>query len=168
MTLSELKSFPNASVMLWNELFEENQGSDEAYSMNVHESFMSEALEEARKAYARRGSTGGAVLVGAQGRSSAVGIMLPLPGAIRRPTPKFWSCVRRPGRPGTTAFREQRSMSLWNPAPCAWGQWCRRAYSGLVFGAPDPKAGALGGAVDLTKASGFQSLYRSNWWRSGG
>ena len=122
---------------------------------NVHESFMAMALEEAVKAWARAEVPVGAVLVGGQGEILSRGYNAPIAGSD--PTAHAEIVVLREAArimrnyrlPGTTLY-----VTL-EPCVMCFGAMVQARISKLVFGTPDPKAGALGGAVDLTKAAVF-------------
>jgi tRNA(adenine34) deaminase len=123
--------------------------------MNVHESFMSVALDEARKAYARVEVPVGAVLVGDQGEVLSRGHNAPI--ARCDPTAHAEVLVLRRAARAAGNYRLPGTTLYVTLEPCfmCLGAMVQARISVLVFGAPDPKAGVLGGAVDLTKASVF-------------
>ncbi len=123
--------------------------------MKVHESFMSMALEEARKAYARAEVPVGAVLVGDQGAVLSRGYNAPIAG--NDPTAHAEIVVLREAARRARNYRLPGTTLYVTLEPCIMclGAMVQARISVLVFGAPDPKAGVLGGAVDLTKASVF-------------
>jgi tRNA(adenine34) deaminase len=123
--------------------------------MSIHESFMAVALDEAREAYARAEVPVGAVLVGDQGEILSRGYNAPI--ARCDPTAHAEMVVLREAArvahnyrlPGTTLY-----VTL-EPCVMCLGAMMQARIGTLVFGASDPKGGALGGAVDLTKAAVF-------------
>jgi tRNA(adenine34) deaminase len=123
--------------------------------MNDHNSFMSMALEEAREAYARAEVPVGAVLVGDQGeilsrgRNAPISTCDPTAHAEIQALREAAAAIRNYRLPGTTLY-----VTL---EPCAMclGAMVQARIHRLVFGAPDPKTGVLGGAADLTKVSAF-------------
>jgi tRNA(adenine34) deaminase len=119
--------------------------------MNAHVSFMSVALEEARKAYARAEVPVGAVLVGDQGEILSRRYNAPM--SLCDPTAHAEILVLREAAMVTGNYRLPGCTLYVTLEPCAMclGAMVQARIRLLVFGAPDSKAGVLGGAVDLTK-----------------
>ena len=122
---------------------------------SVHESFMAMALDEARKACARTEVPVGAVLVGDQGKVLSRGYNAPI--AKSDPTAHAEIVVLRKAARAIRNYRLPGSTLYVTLEPCVMclGAIMQARVSLLVFGTPDPKSGALGGAVDLTKAAVF-------------
>jgi tRNA(adenine34) deaminase len=123
--------------------------------MNVNETFMSEALEEARKAYARAEVPVGAVLVGNDGQILSRGYNAPI--AMCDPTAHAEILVLREAARAARNYRLPGTTLYVTLEPCAMclAAMVQARIGVLVFGASDPKAGVLGGAVDLTKVMVF-------------
>jgi tRNA(adenine34) deaminase len=123
--------------------------------MTLHESFMAVALEEAREAYARAEVPVGAVLVDEQGEILSRGHNAPL--ALCDPTAHAEMVVLRRAARALRNYRLPGTTLYVTLEPCAmcFGAMMQARIRTLVFGASDAKAGVLGGAVDLTKASSF-------------
>jgi tRNA(adenine34) deaminase len=123
--------------------------------MNAHAVFMSEALDEARKAYARGEVPVGAVLVDERGeilsrRSNAlISLCDPTGHAEILVLREAGMLARNYRLPGATLY-----VTL-EPCTMCFGAMVLARIRLLVFGAPDPKAGVVGGAADLTKALVF-------------
>ncbi len=123
--------------------------------MERHQFYMYEAIEEARKAYARGEVPVGAVLVGAhgeilsRGHNASIARCDPTAHAEIVVLRKAARAVRNYRLPGTTLY-----VTL---EPCAMclGAMVQARIGTVVFGALDPKAGVLGGAADLTKVLVF-------------
>ena len=123
--------------------------------MNVNETFMSEALEEARKAYARAEVPVGAVLVGNDGQILSRRYNAPI--AMCDPTAHAEILVLREAARAARNYRLPGTTLYVTLEPCAMclAAMVQARIGVLVFGASDPKAGVLGGAVDLTKVMVF-------------
>jgi tRNA(adenine34) deaminase len=123
--------------------------------MNVNETFMSEALDEARKAYARAEVPVGAVLVGNDGQVLSRGYNAPI--ARCDPTAHAEILVLREAARAAQNYRLPGTALYVTLEPCAMclAAMVQARIGMLVFGASDPKAGVLGGAVDLTKVMVF-------------
>lgn len=116
---------------------------------------MYEAIEEARKAYARGEVPVGAVLVGAQGEILSRGYNAPI--ARCDPTAHAEIVVLREAARAVRNYRLPGTTLYVTLEPCAMclGAMVQARIGMLVFGTFDPKAGALGGAADLTKVLVF-------------
>lgn len=116
---------------------------------------MYEAIEEARKAYARGEVPVGAVLVGAQGKILSRGYNAPI--ARCDPTAHAEIVVLREAARAVRNYRLPGTTLYVTLEPCAMclGAMVQARIGMLVFGTFDPKAGALGGAADLTKVLVF-------------
>jgi tRNA(adenine34) deaminase len=119
--------------------------------MDCHHLYMSEAIEEARKAYALGEVPVGAVLVDAHGEIISRGGNAPI--AQCDPTAHAEIVVLREAARAVRNYRLPGATLYVTLEPCVMclGAMVQARIQGLVFGAPDPKAGALGGAADLTK-----------------
>jgi tRNA(adenine34) deaminase len=124
-------------------------------SASVDEGFMSEALDEARKAYAGAEVPVGAVLVGDHGQILSRGHNAPI--AMCDPTAHAEILVLREAARAIGNYRLTGTTLYVTLEPCAMclAAMVQARISRLVFGASDPKAGVLGGAVDLTKVIVF-------------
>lgn len=120
-----------------------------------HDYWMAMALDEARKAYEELEVPVGAVLVGDDGRVLAQAHNASV--HLCDPTAHAEILALRQGArvhgnyrlPGTTLY-----VTL-EPCPMCYGAMIHARVQTLVFGASDPRAGAVGSAVDLTKAPVF-------------
>ena len=123
--------------------------------MDRHPFYMYEAIEEARKAYARGEVPVGAVLVGAQGEILSRGYNAPI--ARCDPTAHAEIVVLREAARAVRNYRLPGTTLYVTLEPCAMclGAMVQARIGMLVFGTFDPKAGALGGAADLTKVLVF-------------
>jgi tRNA(adenine34) deaminase len=123
--------------------------------MNDHHSFMSMALEEARKAYAGAEVPVGAVLVGDKGEILSRGRNAPI--SMCDPTAHAEIQALREAAAATGNYRLPGTTLYVTLEPCTMclGAMVQARIHRLVFGAPDPKSGVLGGAADLTKVSAF-------------
>lgn len=120
-----------------------------------HDYFMGLSLEEADRAAERGEVPVGAVLVGRDGTVWARAHNLTLTHrdptahaemvAVRRAA----ALLRNHRLPGTLLY-----VTL-EPCPMCVGALIQARVDLLVFGAPDPKSGAAGGVVDLTKPRRF-------------
>jgi tRNA(adenine34) deaminase len=119
--------------------------------MDCHHLYMSEAIEEARKAYCRGEVPVGAVLVDAHGEIIGRGGNAPIGQCD--PTAHAEIVVLREAARALRNYRLPGATLYVTLEPCAMclGAMIQARIQGLVFGAGDPKAGALGGAADLTK-----------------
>ena len=123
--------------------------------MDAHNSFMSVAIEEAKKAYAAGEVPVGAVLVSDHGEILSRGYNSPI--SICDPTAHAEILVLREAAKAMGNYRLPGTTLYVTLEPCAMclGAMVHARIRMLVFGASDPKAGVLGGAVDLTKVSAF-------------
>ena len=123
--------------------------------MDAHNSFMSVAFEEAKKAYAKGEVPVGAVLVGSEGEILSRGHNSPI--SLCDPTAHAEILVLREAAKVVGNYRLPGTMLYVTLEPCAMclGAMVHARVRMLVFGASDPKAGVLGGAVDLTKVLAF-------------
>ena len=119
--------------------------------MDFHHLYMSEAIEEARKAYTHGEVPVGAVLVDAHGKIIGRGGNAPIGQCD--PTAHAEIVVLREAARAVRNYRLPGATLYVTLEPCVMclGAMVQARIRGLVFGAPDPKAGALGGAADLTK-----------------
>ena len=119
--------------------------------MDFHHLYMSEAIEEARKAYTHGEVPVGAVLVDAHGKIISRGGNAPIGQCD--PTAHAEIVVLREAARAVRNYRLPGATLYVTLEPCVMclGAMVQARIRGLVFGAPDPKAGALGGAADLTK-----------------
>jgi tRNA(adenine34) deaminase len=119
--------------------------------MDCHHHYMYEAIEEARKAYSRGEVPVGAVLVDAHGEIISRGGNAPIGQCD--PTAHAEIVVLREAARAVRNYRLPEATIYVTLEPCVMclGAMVQARIRGLVFGAPDPKAGALGGAADLTK-----------------
>ncbi len=119
--------------------------------MSMHESFMAVALEEAGEAYARAEVPVGAVLVGNRGEIVSRGYNAPIGRCD--PTAHAEIVVLREAARVSQNYRLPGTTLYVTLEPCAMclGAMMQARIRTLVFGAYDPKAGVLGGAVDLTR-----------------
>ena len=124
-------------------------------SINIHESFMAVALQEAGEAYARAEVPVGAVLVGDRGEILSRGYNAPI--ARCDPSAHAEMVVLREAAKSCRNYRLPGTTLYVTLEPCAmcFGAMIQARIRTLVFGASDPKAGVLGGVVDLTKVSAF-------------
>ena len=120
-----------------------------------HEYFMGLSLQEADRA-ARCGEVPvGAVLVGVDGtvwaRAHNLTVTARDPTAHAEVTALRRACalLRNHRLPGTVLY-----VTL-EPCPMCVGALILARVDAIVFGAPDPKSGAAGGVVDLTKPGCF-------------
>ena len=116
---------------------------------------MALALDQAREAYARDEVPVGAVLVGHRGEILGCGYNAPI--AKCDPTAHAEILVLREAARAARNYRLPGTTLYVTLEPCAMclGAMMQARICTLVFGAPDPKAGVLGGATDLTKVSVF-------------
>jgi tRNA(adenine34) deaminase len=123
--------------------------------MEGHHAFMSEAIEEARKGYARGEVPVGAVLVGSHGEILSRGYNAPIAGCD--PTAHAEIVVLREAAGVVRNYRLPGTTLYVTLEPCAMclGAMVQARISRLVFGAADPRTGALGGAADLTRVLAF-------------
>jgi tRNA(adenine34) deaminase len=123
--------------------------------VSEHDPFMAMALEEARKASARAEIPVGAVLVGdkgrilSRGRNAPISMCDPTAHAEIQALREAAAALHNYRLPGTTLY-----VTL-EPCTMCLGAMVQARILRLVFGAPDPKSGVLGGAADLTKLSAF-------------
>jgi tRNA(adenine34) deaminase len=123
--------------------------------MDVHRAFMFEALEEAGKAYARGEVPVGAVLVGGDGEILSRGYNAPISRCD--PTAHAEIVVMREAAGAMRNYRLPGTTLYVTLEPCVMclGAMMQGRIRRLVFGASDPKSGALGGVADLTKVLPF-------------
>lgn len=123
--------------------------------MERHQFYMYEAIEEARKAYARGEVPVGAVLVGIQGEILSRGYNAPI--ARCDPTAHAEIIVLREAARTARNYRLPGTTLYVTLEPCAMclGAMVQARIGTVIFGAFDPKAGVLGGAADLTKVLVF-------------
>ena len=123
--------------------------------MDAHNSFMSVAIEEAKKAYVRGEVPVGAVLVSGHGEILSRECNSPI--SLCDPTAHAEILVLREAAKAMGNYRLPGTTLYVTLEPCAMclGAMVQARIRMLVFGASDPKAGVLGGAVDLTKVTAF-------------
>jgi tRNA(adenine34) deaminase len=113
------------------------------------------AIEEALKAYNVSEVPVGAVLVAENGEVLARAHNLPI--STVDPTAHAEILAIRAASQRIGNYRLPQTQLYVTLEPCAMcvGAMLQARVRRLVFGAPDPKAGAAGSAVDLTKVEGF-------------
>lgn len=120
-----------------------------------HDYWMAMALDEARNAYEELEVPVGAVLVGdgeralAQAHNASVRLCDPTAHAEILALRQGARVLRNYRLPGTTLY-----VTL-EPCPMCYGAMIHARVQTLVFGASDPRAGAVGSVVDLTKVPVF-------------
>jgi tRNA(adenine34) deaminase len=123
--------------------------------MESHDPFMELALEEARAAFDRCEVPVGAVLVSSRGEILARAHNCPI--STRDPTAHAEVLVMRRAAAKTGNYRLTGSVVYVTLEPCAMciGAMLHARIGTLVFGAADPKTGAAGSVVDLTRVPSF-------------
>lgn len=127
--------------------------SDPVRSNDHH--FMGLALEEARKAYARSEVPVGAVLVAKSGEILARAHNAPI--ALFDPTAHAEILALRQASKLLGNYRLPGTVLYVTLEPCSMcvGAMLQARVRMLVFGAYDPKSGAAGSVLDLTKVQVF-------------
>ncbi|NLI82154.1 MAG: tRNA adenosine(34) deaminase TadA [Deltaproteobacteria bacterium] len=117
--------------------------------------YMGLALEEAARGYAQGEVPVGAVVVDTNGRVLSRAYNAPI--ACNDPTAHAEILAIRQAASELGNYRLTGSTLYvtLEPCPMCLGAMLHARLSKLVFGAPDPKWGAAGGVVDLTRVSGF-------------
>lgn len=117
--------------------------------------FMGLALEEARKAYERAEVPVGAVLVSAAREILARAHNMPV--CLNDPTAHAEILAIRAAAAGVGNYRLPGSSLYVTLEPCAMcvGAMLQARVRRLVFGARDPRTGAAGSVVDLTRVASF-------------
>ncbi len=113
------------------------------------------ALEEARKAFETAEVPVGAVLVDTAGQ--VLGRAHNMPVSSRDPTAHAEILAIRAASAAAGNYRLPETELFVTLEPCVMcvGAMLHARVRRLVFGAPDPKSGAAGSVVDLTKVSLF-------------
>lgn len=123
--------------------------------INSHGTFMGLALEEALKAYSYSEVPVGAVLLGRNGEilSRAHNASI----TLKDPTAHAEVLALRTAAKAVGNYRLPNTTLYVTLEPCAMciGAMLHARVATLVFGASDPKGGAAGSVVDLTKVSVF-------------
>ncbi len=117
--------------------------------------FMGLAVEEAKKAYELAEVPVGAVLVSSAGDVLAKAHNLPILSAD--PTAHAEILAIRKGAVAVANYRLPDTTLFVTLEPCAMcvGAMLHARIRRLVFGASDPKSGAAGSVVDLTRVASF-------------
>lgn len=120
-------------------------------AMEMHHHFMGLALEEAREAYARSEVPVGAVMVGAHGEILSRAHNAPV--ALHDPTAHAEVLALRLASRAMKNYRLPGTVLYVTLEPCIMcvGALVHARVETVVFGASDPKSGAVGSVVDLTK-----------------
>jgi len=120
-----------------------------------HDYFMGIALEEALAGREESEVPVGAVLASPGGEVLARGHNRPI--ALCDPTAHAEILVLRKAAAAAGNYRLPGSVLYVTLEPCAMcvGALLQARVRTLVFGAPDPKSGAAGSVVDLTKVDAF-------------
>lgn len=123
--------------------------------MPNHYYFMELALTEAKKARSSFEVPIGAVLVGPHGE--VLGRAHNAPISLNDPTAHAEVLALRQGCRALGNYRLPNTILYVTLEPCVMclGAMLQARIRMLVFGAPDPKSGAAGSVVDLTKVPGF-------------
>jgi tRNA(Arg) A34 adenosine deaminase TadA len=123
--------------------------------LDVHRFFMRLALDEALKAAEMGEVPVGAVLADGEGQLLASAHNRPIERCD--PTAHAEILVLREGALRLSNYRLPGAFLYVTLEPCAMcvGAMLHARVGTLVFGAPDPKSGAAGSVVDLTKVPSF-------------
>ncbi|MFZ2446789.1 MAG: tRNA adenosine(34) deaminase TadA [Syntrophobacteraceae bacterium] len=123
--------------------------------MNSDHFLMGLAIEEAEKAYSLAEVPVGAVLVDAAGRVLARAHNLPV--ASGDPTAHAEILAIRAASASLGNYRLPGTVlyATLEPCPMCVGAMLHARVSRLVFGAWDPRSGAAGSVVDLTRVASF-------------
>ena len=132
-----------------------NTGQKQVSQVYDHHFYMRQALEEARKAYEQGEIPVGAVLIGSDGAILSRGGNAPI--ARCDPTAHAEIVVLREAARAVGNYRLPGTTLYVTLEPCVMclGAMMQARVGRLVFGTGDPKAGALGGAADLTRVLVF-------------
>ncbi len=151
----ELKCFPIVQLLCYGSWPGTKSRATTGSFMVAHNSFMSLAIEEAKRAYARGEVPVGAVLVNGDGKIVSRAYNSPI--SVCDPTAHAEILVLREAAKAIGNYRLPGTTLYVTLEPCAMclGAMVHARIRMLVFGASDPKSGVLGGAVDLTKAAPF-------------
>lgn len=131
------------------------QGADAASLVFHHEHYMGLALQEAERAYRQSEVPVGAVVVACQGEVLGRGCNTPV--SLVDPTAHAEILALREAARKLFNYRlvDTTLYVTLEPCPMCLGAILHARVRRLVFGAPDPKGGAAGGVVDLTRVNGF-------------
>ncbi|MFP5212167.1 MAG: tRNA adenosine(34) deaminase TadA [Acidobacteriota bacterium] len=123
--------------------------------VNSHERFMGLALDEARRGGAQSEVPVGAVLV--NGNGEVIGSAHNAPVTLSDPTAHAEILAIRRACEAVKNYRLPGTVLYVTLEPCAMclGAMLQARIGLLVFGARDPKSGAAGSVVDLTRVAGF-------------
>ena len=131
------------------------KGEDTRTAPLDHEHFMGLALQEAERAYSRSEVPVGAVVVGSHGEVLGRGCNAPV--SLVDPTAHAEILALREAsrKMGNYRLVDATLYVTLEPCPMCLGAILHARVRRLVFGAADPKGGAAGGVVDLTRVPAF-------------